>query len=181
MEIKKVAIIFSFLLLVQNVTATPNIYHIFCDVRLQDITESNYIFQVNSCYGYFFQDYSCKIENLNERYKWQNYTLISDKNLITQNLTLNTEYRIQTSEWSGSANSQINFISDMRDLQILAKEVCSKTLGRDYSGRFNSWLEVIPLLFMFFVPVFIFYILPIIVILALCWIVYKKFKSEKKH
>ena len=193
MDWEKVIIILSFLLMIQNVLAHPNDYNIFCDVRLQNITritehkyfitEPKYIFKVNNCYGYFYQDYSCKIENLNEkRYKWYNYTLISDKEFVTQNLSLNTDYRIQTSDVSGSVNSEIKLVNDTRDLQILAKESCSNTLGKDYSGRFNSWLEAIPLLFIiFFIPVFIFYILPIILIFALCWIVYKKFKSKKKR
>jgi len=191
MNIKKVIVILSFLIMIRTVLADANIYNIFCDVRFQNITpittlrhiitEPKYIFQVNNCYGYFYHDYSCKIENLNERYKWQNYTLISDKEFVTQNLTLNTDYRIQTSDWSGSIDSKIEIVSDTRDLQILAKEACSKTLGRDYSGRFNSLLGgILFVLFTFGLSTLLWYILPIIVILLLFWIIYKKFKSKKK-
>jgi hypothetical protein len=192
MNWKKVIVILSFLLMTQNVLAIPNVYYVFCDVRLQNITinqykydttEPIYIFQVNNCYGYFYQDYSCNIKNVNERYKWQNYTLISYKEFVTQNLSLNTDYRIQTSEWTGKIDSEIKLVNDIRDLQVLAKESCSNTLGKDYSGRFNSWFGAISLLFMMFLTVFIYLILPIILIIlifALCWIVYKKFKSKKK-
>lgn len=174
-------IIFGILFIIPNALAIPNVYNIFCDIKVQNITDLNYILQIKDCYGYFYQDYSCKIEHLNERYKWKNYTLTPDKKYVTQNLTIGSDYRIQTYEWSGRVDSEVILITDLRDLEILSKESCSKTLGQDYIGRLKGGLgSVLFLVLTFYLPAFIVYILPIIAVQILCFFIYKKFKKKRK-
>jgi hypothetical protein len=182
---KKLIPVIFFLLMAQTVMAVQNVNYNFCDVTVQGmegfyygIEGSYYVLHVKNCYGYNLWDYTCNVKNSTERFLSNKYTFLVSKDSLAQQLKIGEDYRVQ-----GPENSNVTtLVNDSRDLQTLAKEYCSKTLGQDYGGQVRSWFDTIAKIVTMFLSAILIVLLPqaavILAILLIILFIYRKWKKK---